>query len=210
MDELLKDLVNEQNRWTDPGSDDFPYDPQESIDAIWTRLHKAGLDPGDTPVLPLADHREWIKAYTHGDTALVRRQWRAWRDAVATAIATVRRGGEPVQSQTHGDSSGGDFQKDKDGGNKDSNRYAGLAKLSPAHRKAYLAFLYAELKRGERLEDRVAWELLRDDGIQDVNQSDLQDYELPEFDTWSRYLRSARNSIRERKHNPRSGRKRSG
>lgn len=90
------------------------------------------------------------------------------------------------------------------------SKYAGLDNLSPAARKAYLSFLYAEAELGKRLEDRVAWELLQEYGIQDATESDLQDYKLPAFDSWCRYLREARASLNERKYTPRSGRKRSG
>ena len=64
-------------------------------------------------------------------------------------------------------------------------------------RKAYLAFQYAETLNGRRLEDREAYDWLRENGI-DQGKGDvgeLIDYKLPAFDTWSRQLRNARNLL---------------
>lgn len=87
----------------------------------------------------------------------------------------------------------------------DSDRYAGLAELEPAHQKAYLSFLYAETKTGRRLEDREAWEWLSENGIDETKEGDgLHDYVLPILDTWARYLRQARNATGEQKYTPRT------
>lgn len=74
--------------------------------------------------------------------------------------------------------------------------------LQPAVQKAYLAFQYAESTRGTRLEDREAYDLITEDGIPSNRGSagSLTDYELPEFDTWARQLRTARNALREQKY----------
>ena len=89
-----------------------------------------------------------------------------------------------------------------------TNRYAALDKINPAHRKAYLSYVYAEAKgaRGEarRLEDRSAWEWLRDNGIDAADDSELAGYPLPEFSTWARYLRNARKATGERKYTSRT------
>jgi hypothetical protein len=78
--------------------------------------------------------------------------------------------------------------------------------MEPAVRRAYLAFCYAETKAGKRLEDREAYNLLRDEGIPD-DAGELGDYKLPHaFDTWARYLRDARNVLDERKYTRRGGR----
>jgi hypothetical protein len=74
--------------------------------------------------------------------------------------------------------------------------------LTPAERKAYLAFFLAESKQGCRLEDREAHKLLDEEGIS-TDQGDLgelTDYELPNFDTWSRQLRRARMALQEQKY----------
>ncbi|TWT37011.1 hypothetical protein KOR34_19570 [Posidoniimonas corsicana] len=92
----------------------------------------------------------------------------------------------------------------------DENRYSRLEDLVPAHRKAYYSFLYAEAKSERRLEDRDAYNWLKENGVDDAERSELQDYELPAFDTWSRYLRFARKALDERKYTPRSGRRQSG
>jgi hypothetical protein len=86
-------------------------------------------------------------------------------------------------------------------------RDAALRALEPASRKAYLAFEYVQSKRAFRLEDREAYNLLDEEGIStgQGNLGDLIDYELPNFDTWSRQLRKARNALQEQK-NRRRGR----
>ncbi len=84
-----------------------------------------------------------------------------------------------------------------------------LRGIKPACQKAYLSYEYAESKAGKRLEDREAYELLEEEGIptDKGNSGELTDYELPDFPTWSRYLRTARNALDEQKYTPRAGRK---
>lgn len=90
------------------------------------------------------------------------------------------------------------------------NRYEALPKLPASHRKAYMSFLYAEAKTERKLQDKDAYDLLKEDGIDVEKTNELHDYMLPPFDTWSRYLRRARNATSEQKNTPRSGRKLSG
>jgi hypothetical protein len=71
---------------------------------------------------------------------------------------------------------------------------------------AYLSFLYAESKKGTRLEDRPAYDWLKEYGIDADDSGKLVDYELPSFLTWTRYLRQARAATGERKYTPRAGR----
>jgi hypothetical protein len=75
-------------------------------------------------------------------------------------------------------------------------------------RLAYLAFCYAESKAGNRLEDREAYDLLKEEGIpaNRGGRGDLEDYDLPSFDTWTRYLRDARKLLGEQKYTRRAGR----
>jgi hypothetical protein len=88
------------------------------------------------------------------------------------------------------------------------NRGELLRQLSPADLKAYLSFSFAESKKGKRLEDPEAYELLKEEGIpKDAgNLGDLADYCLPSFDTWTRYLRNARILLGEQKYTRRGGR----
>jgi hypothetical protein len=94
------------------------------------------------------------------------------------------------------------------GNSGDGDRYAVLSTLGLAHKKAYLSFLYAETKAKRRLQDRDAFDWLKENGI-DVESEELADYTLPEFDTWCRYLRYARNATSEKKYTPRTQRTRS-
>jgi len=89
---------------------------------------------------------------------------------------------------------------------KETNKYAAIAGLSTAVRRAYLSFLLAEARAEKRLEDRVAYDWLQDNEWGGSESGELEDYELPEFDTWSRYLRTARKELGEQKYTPRSGR----
>jgi hypothetical protein len=86
-----------------------------------------------------------------------------------------------------------------------------LDELEPAHRKAYFSFLYAEAKQGGSLEDREAYDFLKEHGVPDgPGSGELGGYELPDFTTWSRYLRQARKALDERKHTPRGARSHGG
>jgi hypothetical protein len=71
--------------------------------------------------------------------------------------------------------------------------------------KAYYAFLYAEAKNEKRLEDIEAYNWLQEHGIDPKTETcgELADYQLPAFDTWSRYLRTARKAVGEQKYTPR-------
>jgi hypothetical protein len=83
-----------------------------------------------------------------------------------------------------------------------------LRQLEPADRRAYLSFCLAEGKKGKRLEDRKAYEFLKEEVIFDDkgDLGELADYKLPAFDTWSRQLRNARNSLDEQKYTRRNKR----
>jgi hypothetical protein len=83
-----------------------------------------------------------------------------------------------------------------------------IQRMERAVRLAYLAFYYAESRAGRRLEDREAHELLKEEGIPEGagERGELAEYQLPSFDTWSRYLREARSQLGEQKHTRRSGR----
>lgn len=88
----------------------------------------------------------------------------------------------------------------------DPNRYAALDKLTLACRQAYFAFLYAEAKKERRLEDREAYDWIREYGIDESDTfAELANYTPPAFDTWARYLRKARKATNERKYRPRYG-----
>lgn len=84
-----------------------------------------------------------------------------------------------------------------------------LKQLSPAKRKAYFSYQYAESKAGKKLQDNEAWKLLKDQGLSDDadDLGELTDYRIPAFDTWSRQLRKARNALGEQKYTPRGGRR---
>ena len=88
-------------------------------------------------------------------------------------------------------------------------REAVLRDLKPSVRKAYLAFQYAETMNERRLEDRDAYNWLRDNGI-DQGKGDLgelTDYEPRlSFATWGRQVREARGRLGEQKHTRRAGR----
>jgi hypothetical protein len=88
------------------------------------------------------------------------------------------------------------------------NRKSRLAELRPCERKAYFSYEWAESQAGRRLEDRVAYDWLKENGIPDNAGAtgELTDYNLPSFETWQRELRIARKALGEQKHSRRSGR----
>jgi hypothetical protein len=81
-----------------------------------------------------------------------------------------------------------------------------LRRMEPAARLAYLAYCYAEAKVERRLEDREAFDWLKENGF-DEDAGELVEYQLPRaLDTWTRQLRSARNLLGEQKYTRRRGR----
>jgi hypothetical protein len=84
-----------------------------------------------------------------------------------------------------------------------------LEGLQPADRKAYLAYQYAETMAEKRLQDREAYDWLKEHRI-DASKGDvgeLADYGLPAFDTWGKQLRNARKPLGEQKYTRRGGRR---
>lgn len=85
-----------------------------------------------------------------------------------------------------------------------------LRQLEPAVRKAYLAYRYAESCAERQLEDREAYDWLRENGF-DQGKGDLgelTDYEIPgSLETFRRYLTAARKPLGESKYTRRGGRK---
>ena len=124
---------------------------------------------------------------------------------VAKAIEIVNK---VATKATHdgGKLSGG--EGDGTSGDEETGRDEILEQMQSAQRKAYFAFEFAESKTGRRLQDREAYDLLKDEGIPDASGDlgDLTDYVFPSFGTWSRHLRLARNALGEQKHKPRKGR----
>lgn len=79
--------------------------------------------------------------------------------------------------------------------------------LTPAARNAYFSFQCAELAMGRRLTDREAYDWIKKNGIPDsCGSKELSDYNPPDFETWSRYLRIARQQLHLQKNTSRLGR----
>lgn len=80
--------------------------------------------------------------------------------------------------------------------------------LSLCVRQAYFAYQLAELTNGKRLEDREAYDYIKENGLPENagGLGDLTDYDLPVFDTFTRYLREARQALGEQKYRRRAGR----
>ena len=88
----------------------------------------------------------------------------------------------------------------------EGGRVEKIRNLRPAARKAYFAFKAAELKAERRLEDQEAFDILKEEGIPEGDQGELTDYQLPDKETWCRYLRLARRALGEQKYTRRRGR----
>jgi hypothetical protein len=85
-------------------------------------------------------------------------------------------------------------------------RQEAIAKLSPAVRKAYLSFEAARLKAEKKdMKDWEAYNLLKEKGIPEDGKGELTDYQLPAKDTWTRYLRIARQALGGQKSAPAEG-----
>jgi hypothetical protein len=84
-----------------------------------------------------------------------------------------------------------------------------LKQLEPAVRKAYLAYQYAETIKCQKLEDRAAYDWLKENGFDSEKDEfgELMDYKLPKnYETFRRYLTEARKPLDENKYIPRAGR----
>lgn len=77
-------------------------------------------------------------------------------------------------------------------------------------RQAYFAYQFAGTINEKRLEDREAYDYLKEHGLPDSagDRGELTDYELPAFDTFTRYLREARRALGEQKYTRRANRPR--
>jgi len=84
--------------------------------------------------------------------------------------------------------------------------------LTPSVKNAYLSYTLAERTAGHRLEDRQAYDWLKNNDWQDEKRcpGSLAKYDLPAFETWSRQLRAARKALGEQKHSSRASRRTGG
>ena len=82
------------------------------------------------------------------------------------------------------------------------------SELTGATRLAYRSFVYAEKHNEKNLQDREAHDWLKEYGIsaEKYESTELAEYQLPAFGTWSRYLREARNALDKSKYTKRAGR----
>ena len=96
----------------------------------------------------------------------------------------------------------------RDAGVGAASRESIIQGMSPADRKAFLSFEYAQTNAGKKLDDQEAYCLLKDEGIPDRQgeTGDLTGYDLPAFLTWARQLRSARKALGEQKYKRRARR----
>ncbi len=80
--------------------------------------------------------------------------------------------------------------------------------LSPAQEKAYRSYEIAEHKLSELGADQVtdanAYSWLKEHGVVPADCDD--DYDLPAFETWQRYVRAGRSHYSTNKNSPRAGR----
>jgi len=128
----------------------------------------------------------------HGDEA----RWASerYQSNQSKLESTTNASGEAVESaSTDGNNTKQEFDHDTI-----------LTDCTPAPRKAYLSFLYAERQNEKQLKDRPAYDWLKEHGCDDAKG--LADYQLPAFDTWSRYVREVRSKLGEQKNQSRVGR----
>jgi len=182
-----------------------------------SRLKEDGYETCAAHLARLADVNSLKKPFTAADEANVIKSILEYLAAFKEEVSGDGTPSDPApESQTPAakpsDAAGVEAVSESNGGKPDDdspNRYDKLDELTPSVRKAYWSFLCAEAECERRLEDREAYDWLRENGI-DASKEDageLEGYELPdEFDTWSRYLRGARKAIGEQKYTPRRGR----
>ena len=173
--------------------------PRELEDALTLCRHHGLVDdsftPPDSPDYDPNANQRYVCINEKGNACLA-----AWRLKTSSANAQGQAAGKHEADSTLG-------QPEIASG---ATRETALRQLAQAVRKAYSALEYAESKKGQSLKDREAYDWLRENGI-DQNEGDsgeLTEYKLPPFDTWTRYVRTAREALGEQKYTPRAGRKR--
>gem|GEM_PF-5307459 len=74
---------------------------------------------------------------------------------------------------------------------------SGRKKIKKCEQLAYSAFQYAESLKEQELEDRAAWDYLKEHGISKVRDDlqNLQSYELPSLETFTTHLSRARRAL---------------
>ena len=167
--------------------------------------------PGATPVCSLSglEIGDWT------------RQNEVW------ALAERLEAGEPedvTPQQAEEDDSAGPVSpaaEQEDGGQESAGEPSSkpqeeqVSPLVPAAKKAYYSYSWAERKLTEagyaKVTDRQAYDWFRDNGLPDEREAtdlagELEGYELPAFDTWSRQVRTARDVLRSQKYSRRAGR----
>jgi len=83
-----------------------------------------------------------------------------------------------------------------------SEKYAEIeTEIAKRYEKAYQSYQYAEKKIGGDVTDRRAYNYLKEHGVEGV-----EDFELPIFETWQRYVRFGRKRYGTQKKTPRAGR----
>jgi hypothetical protein len=134
---------------------------------------------------------------------------RALRRLQALAgLPRVTTGGEAIESGDPTNRSGGlDNSKDTAAAEAEAEGEGQdpVRGVTRAPRLAYRAFDAAQRRAERELEDREAYDLLKEEGMPEEDGA-LADYLLPAFDTWARYLRVARKALGEQKYSPRAGR----
>jgi hypothetical protein len=84
-----------------------------------------------------------------------------------------------------------------------SENYADIeAQIAKRYEIAYQSFQYAEVKTGENLTDRQAYDYLKGHGVENIEGFELQD----DFYTWQRYVRGGRRHHGTPKNTLRAGR----
>lgn len=80
--------------------------------------------------------------------------------------------------------------------------------LPPAVKNAWFAYQWVATEAGRQLQDQEAYDLIKEKGIPDVKgkSGTSPDYDLPVFETWAKYLRTARSKLGESKYTRRNGR----
>jgi hypothetical protein len=75
-------------------------------------------------------------------------------------------------------------------------------------RNAYLAYEYAVSENQRELQDREAYDYLKEHGLPSDTRDlgELEGYRLPSFDTWSRQVRDARRQLGQQKYSRRANR----
>lgn len=190
---ILKHIVELRRSWPQPGEKTM-YEPAEKIEELWGAMTRLGWSVQPAPEMDFVSQLDslWLSDSNESRTFRAK-NWRQFYEALRIAESVVKE----YQGQAATPSSAlSSAAKAAEAASK-----VATTNLKPSEKKAYGQYKHAVEQNAELdgTRDRDVYDWVQENLIEDGE-------EIPEFDTWSRQLRSARAHNNDRKNERRSGR----